>query len=602
MSKSFLLTLALITTATPYLGAEMKVTLTPSIPSPAPIGTLVTWTATASGASEGTLWYRFRYGPLGGDLQMIRDYGPGDTLDWTTIEHEGAYNVEVSVRNKDTGETAEAMNLFVMQSRVAGGLPVVNSTSHPLVFLFSAPACEIGSRMRVDFRNQAGPMQHTPWSVCTANYSMNFYIAGLLQESQYFARYAIDTTAGIRQGRTLSFSTGNVPVGFPTQTVTQAPDKPLPEGILLQSTLVAKTLATDLAGNLVWYYPGTIFLLTRPEPGGYFLSIGQDRAGDQSLQFLREFDLTGRTVLETNAARVSEQLTAMGKRPISAFHHEARLLPNGRILALATVEQILTDVQGPGPVNVLGDMIIVFDSNLQVLWTWDTFDHLDPTRMATLYDNCDSGSCPPTYLAPSANDWVHGNCVQETPDGNLIYSSRAQDWLIKIDYEDGKGSGNVIWRLGKDGDFQFISTDPYPWFSHQHDTQYEPGSSTTIDLFDNGNVRNSDDPNANSRGQVLRLDEKNRTAELLYNVDLGIYSFALGAAQRLADGNYHFDMGYLSDGTSISREIDRSGQTVYEIHIGSPNYRSFRMRDIYTPPPEQAGPAMPGPKLSGGDF
>ena len=70
-------------------------------------------------------------------------------------------------------------------------------------------------------------------------------------------------------------------------------------------------------------------------------------------------------------------MTALGKRSITGFHHEARTLPDGNIAVLAAVEQILTDVQGPGPVDVLGDMIVVLDKNLNVVWTWDTFDYLD---------------------------------------------------------------------------------------------------------------------------------------------------------------------------------------------------------------------------------
>ena len=149
---------------------------------------------------------------------------------------------------------------------------------------------------------------------------------------------------------------------------------------------------------------------------------------------------------ETNAARVNEQLAAMGKRQISAFHHEARALPDGKILALATVEQILTDVQGPGPIDVLGDMIVVMDRDLQVVWAWDAFNYLDTSRPAVLGETCSAATagCPPFYLADTANDWLHGNCVQLTPDGNLMYSARHQDWLIKIDYNNGNGSGDIL--------------------------------------------------------------------------------------------------------------------------------------------------------------
>ena len=103
-------------------------------------------------------------------------------------------------------------------------------------------------------------------------------------------------------------------------------------------------------------------------------------------------------------------------------------------------------------------------------------------------------------------------------------------------------------------------------------------------LFDNGNTRQAANASANSRGQVLQLDEANRTAHLLLNADLGAFSFALGAAQKLPNGNYHFDAGWLDGNTSQSMEVDPvSGNVVYAIQIETPAYRTFRMRDLYTP-------------------
>jgi hypothetical protein len=411
---------------------------------------------------------------------------------------------------------------------------------------------------------------------------MNFYLAGLQAQSDYSVKHIVDTGSGLVDGPMLTMTTGSTPLSLAAQTVLQPAPTPSPDGILLQATIMTNSLATDLNGNPVWYYPGNVTFITRPEPGGYFFGIVENPAGDQSQQIVREFDLTGMTVLETNAARVNEQLAAMGMRPISAFHHEARRLPDGKILVLGAVEQILTDVQGPGPIDVLGDMIIVLDSNLQVVWAWDAFDHLDVTRLATLNDKCAPGSCPSLFLDVTANDWLHGNSVQQTPDGNLLYSARSQDWVIKIDYQTGSGSGEILWRLGKGGDFQINSTDPSPWFSHQHDPQFLT-DNTTLTLFDNGNLRNFVDPTATSRGQVIQLDEQNRIANLIVNVDMGQFSFALGAAQKLPNGNYHFDVGFLADGTSLSVEVDPSGNTVYALHAGAPEYRSFRMRDLYTP-------------------
>ena len=216
--------------------------------------------------------------------------------------------------------------------------------------------------------------------------------------------------------------------------------------------------------------------------------VVEDGSGDPSRELVRKFDLTGMTLLETNAGRVNEQLRAMGKREITTFHHEARTLPEGRIAVLASVEQILTDVQGPGPVDVVGDMIVVMDKDLNAIWAWDAFDHLDVHRMAVSGEKCPA-ACPPLRLAATGTDWTHGNAVQQTADGNLLYSSRHQDWLAKIAYQYGSGDGHVLWRMGKDGDFNIDSTDPYPWFSHQHDGNFETADPSRLMVFDNGNTR-----------------------------------------------------------------------------------------------------------------
>ena len=78
-------------------------------------------------------------------------------------------------------------------------------------------------------------------------------------------------------------------------------------------------------------------------------------------------------------------------------------------------------------------MILVLDRDLQVKWIWDAFDHLDIYRTATLKEVCPTlgGGCPPLYLAQKANDWLHGNAVQFLAHGNLLYSSRHQDWAIR---------------------------------------------------------------------------------------------------------------------------------------------------------------------------
>jgi arylsulfate sulfotransferase len=216
------------------------------------------------------------------------------------------------------------------------------------------------------------------------------------------------------------------------------------------------------------------------------------------------------------------------------------------------------------------------------VWTWDTFDYLDVTRQAILGETCKiSGSCMSHILAADGNDWTHGNAVRETPDGNLLFSTRHQDWVIKINYDLGKGDGHLIWRLGKDGDFLFQSDDDYPWFSHQHDANFLSDNST-LALFDNGNTRRVANPGANSRGQVIRVDEKNRTVTSVLSQDLGVFSTAVGSAQNLANGNYSFDAGFVNNNSAISFEVDQTGRTVRSLKADTLEYRTFRLSSLYS--------------------
>ena len=577
-----------------------------------PVGRVVTWTAQASGSTS-TVWYRFRSARAGWSLQVIRDFSPPNTLDWTASENEGLYEIEVTARNNSTGETAVASVNYEVTPVVTGATPVITGTANPLVFLYSAPACPALEAMRVEITSPEGIVQSTPYRSCRptcpasgsasgppqrgvecgAPLSMNFYLAGLRPNATYSVQHVIAAydprdRGHVQRGPALSLVTPNSTPVIPSLAVKQAP--PTPGGLLLHSALFTVSYATDLAGNLVWYYPSPITFLTQVEPGGRFVSLisptyASPQAYNPVQEIFREFDLAGNTLRETNAARLNEQLAPTGKR-IGALHHDARTLPDGSVAILASTEQFLKNVQGSGAVDVIGDMILVLDRDLQVKWVWDAFDHLDTHRMATLKEVCPTpgGGCPPLYLATKANDWLHGNAVQFLADGSLLYSSRHQDWVYKIDYANGAGSGNVIWKMGVGGDFQIQSSDPSPWFSHQHDAQFVAGGSTTLSVFDDGNLRVASNSKAHSRGQALTVDEENRVVTLVVNSDLGGFSFALGSAQQLADGGYGFGAGwYVPANDSQFVQVDASGKAVYSLSVGEPEYRTYQLRDLYTP-------------------
>lgn len=234
---------------------------------------------------------------------------------------------------------------------------------------------------------------------------------------------------------------------------------------------------------------------------------------------------------------------------------------------------------------MLGDTILLLDSNLQVLWAWDAFDHLDVTRKATLAETCIpyGAGCPPFFETAQAEDWVHGNSLQLLTDGGILYSSRHQDQLFKIDFANGSGSGKVLWKIGRDGDFRLDGASPNSWFSHQHDAKLLD-DGTTLYVYDNNNVQQSTDTGAHSRGQVYKIDQANRVATLVMNADLGVYSGAVGSAQPLPNGANHFSSGFVPGPAGmITRvaETDSSGRITYEMEISTADYRTFRMLNLY---------------------
>jgi len=175
-----------------------------------------------------------------------------------------------------------------------------------------------------------------------------------------------------------------------------------------------------------------------------------------TVDVVREIDLTGATIREISIDTLNSRLAAAGMNYVASdIHHDVAVLPNSHWILLVNSTQQFTDLPGKQGVSttVLGDALVDLDANLNPVWLWNTFDHLDVTRAPQGYP-----------------DWTHANAVLYSPtDGNLLLSIRHQSWIIKIDYANGAGSGDVLWHLGYQGDFTLEGgTDPTDWFSLQH--------------------------------------------------------------------------------------------------------------------------------------
>ncbi|MBE0658918.1 MAG: aryl-sulfate sulfotransferase [Bryobacteraceae bacterium] len=569
----------------PALFGQLSPTLLYDLDPTQPLGTVFVFQGSPGSTDPGPYQYRFRTRQGDAPFSVVRDFGPSAELIWGSYDVEGRYEIELTLRNTVTRETATTTATLDLFPLANSDFPVVSGTWHPLVFHYAAPACPAGASMKVVWQRPDGGMAEAPAKPCDGVRTMNFLVAGLRTSSAYTIWHELSGPNLAGKGPDLTFSTPAVEV--PVASVQVSPTGADQPGLVLQSPLGQMIVAHDLQGNIIWFYANDTSNLTRPATGGRFLAIVQDPIQGTEHQAFRLFDLTGLTLKETNAARINEQLAAMDVHEITGFHHEALAMPDGKFLVLASSERILKDVQGAGEVDVVGDTIIVLDQELRVTWVWDSFDHLDPRQMAIMGETCTpaGGGCPAFYKAAVANDWLHSNSLHLAPDGNIIVSVRHLDQIIKIDYQNGVAWGEVLWRFGKDGDFKVESDDPWPWPSHQHDASILYDG--TLLVYDNGNTRRAADALAHSRGQRWELDETTMTARPLLNADLGVYAAALGSAQLLTDGTYHFNSGYLFrppfSMEAQSVQTDAGGNTVWKCTTPTPVYRTFRMKDLYTP-------------------
>jgi hypothetical protein len=80
------------------------------------------------------------------------------------------------------------------------------------------------------------------------------------------------------------------------------------------------------------------------------------------------------------------------------------------------------------------------------------------------------------------------------------------------------------------------------------------------------------------------MDEPGRRVTLLINADLQSYSLALGAAERVCNGAYHFTSGVITPEIKTqSVEVSAGGQITYILETRNAVYRSFRMFSMYGP-------------------
>ena len=380
-------------------------------------------------------------------------------------------------------------------------------------------------------------------------------------------------------------------------TVTRSPTLTPASGVALFSATEGplQAFATDLNGKIVWQYnfdshSGQYEPLPIQElPSGHLLIVAAHADGIGSCStcgmdnLVQEIDLAGNTIWQLTNAQLQDQLTAAGYHiTIAQMSHDALELPNGHVVVLLSDLKDISSLAGQtGTTTVEGAALVDLDTDHHPVWAWDAFDHLDVNRH-------------PYFKLP---DWIHGNAVSYSPDdGDLILSSRAQSWVIKIDYQNGGGSGDIVWRLGYQGDFTLTNGGPADWFYGQHAPVLLSPNSTgvfKIGVFDNGNSRvldtsgamcgTSGEPACYSTVPIYQVDEVNHTATVVWRDTLPFFSSSVGNMQVLGNGDVWFDAGSVNgNAEAIVREVtmDSNPQTVLEMHVNRRVYRAVYMPSL----------------------
>ncbi len=564
----------------------------------------------------------------GGQLVWYVNSVQGGNSSVGTIDSTGVYTAPGSLgQSENVTITAElvaspaANHATAVASIINYG--VVYPTNNPQVDLYDIYLPAPG-QVAVQFGQTTGYGRST-WQVPTPSSTggqVTVEVAGMLAQTLYHMRARVTLNDGAtftdldhdQFASGLPLKTGSPPV---TSAITvSSPGTPQP-GIELWNTVLpagdTQAFATDLNGNVLWTYSykgSSLDLVQGIQllPDGDMLMVisylsslppleVERTAG--TINVVREADLAGNTIREISIDTLNQELASAGFHDsdgnayqLRSFHHDVLALPNGHWVVLASYPKTFNNLTGySGSTTVLGDVIVDLDQNLNPDWVWNSFDHLDVNRHPMNFP-----------------DWTHSNgLLYSADDHNLLLSIRHQNWIIKIDFNDGQGSGNVLWRLGYQGDFQLLDSNgdpdnnPADWFYAQHGLSYFSPNTTGVfrlGVMDNGNDRifpapagqvfckntGPYPPQCYSTFPVLQVDEDNMTASFVFH-DVpppSDFSFFGGNTQWLANGDNQVDFCAPASG-GLVQELDPSGsQVVWQATTpGADQFRVERLGSLY---------------------
>lgn len=328
-------------------------------------------------------------------------------------------------------------------------------------------------------------------------------LLNLLPDREYrYQIVAIGTDGDTLRSREFGFKTGMMPEAIYQVRKDKIDSTQFSGHILLRRYYgTGADVLMNSKGEIVWYnlYDTAVRRPITYTPKGTFLSI-YDSA------IIRENDLYGNVKLNLDLEKLGQP---------ERFHHEVLYDAQENIISLG-VDSAKRDLRrwgGEKDQYLRADGIVRMDKTGKILWKWNLLEKFNPD---------------PRKDSVNIKDvWGHANAMVIDKDGNYLVSFRDFSQVWKIN----SATGEVMWRLGKGGDFN-MPVEAH--FLRQHSINWTKNGD--LIMFDNGERK----VRSESRILVLRLDQKNKKASVVNLISLprGYASYRMCSAQKLSDDRF----------------------------------------------------------------
>ncbi len=333
---------------------------------------------------------------------------------------------------------------------------------------------------------------------------------------------------GARIGQVITVVTGPIPSWVPTVHADgdHWDDDRVTSGFLVTSFVPGPAAILDRDGRVVWWHQLEVdyaHSITRavPSPDGdgiwYLLWTNLHHGGPENS--MRQL------------VKVSFDGTRVDTLTVSGAHHDFTLRPDGGVAML------MYDAREVEGIVIAADRLVEVDPDGSTRQLWTVWDHVE-------YD--------PDVEYEGGERWGHCNAVDHDPvDDAYFVSCRNFSQIFKID----RTSGDVLWRLGPDGDFELTGGT---WFENEHQFAIDGDRALVFD--------NAIPTEATSAAREYTFDEAGETAVEVWNhePDPGLGVFAFGDVARLPTGNTLITWG----SSGRIDEVDPEGGAVRRLEVG----------------------------------